>query len=54
MPAARLVSPLAMLALLVLGSDAASAQESLYMPRGVAKAYRNGTRAKDGRPGPKY
>ena len=33
---------------------AASAQDSLYMPRAVAQAYRNGTRAKIGKPGPKY
>ena len=33
---------------------AASAQDSLYMPRAVAQAYRNGTRVKIGKPGPKY
>src|SRR3954469_6580706 len=27
---------------------------SLYMPRGVAAAYRKGTRSPDGRPGPNY
>ncbi len=30
-----------------------SAQQ-LYMPRGVAKAFANGTRSMDGKPGPKY
>ena len=32
----------------------AGAQQSLYSPRAVAKAFRNGTRSPDGRPGPKY
>ena len=28
--------------------------QSLYMPRNVARAYANGTRSMDGKPGPKY
>jgi len=38
---------------LCLAATPAHAQ-SLYMPRGVAKAYANGTRTRDGRPGPRY
>jgi hypothetical protein len=40
-------------ALSVAGAPAAHAQ-SLYMPRGVAKAYAKGTRSRDGRPGPNF
>ncbi|HET7187290.1 MAG TPA: M1 family metallopeptidase [Gemmatimonadaceae bacterium] len=39
---------------LLASPELASAQDSLYMPRAVAQAYRNGTRAKNGKPGPKY
>jgi len=31
-----------------------TASNALYMPRGVAEAYRKGTRSPDGRPGPNY
>src|SRR6476659_1356006 len=31
-----------------------AAAQSLYMPRGVKRAYQLGTRLPDGRPGPKY
>jgi hypothetical protein len=31
-----------------------TAAQQLYVPRNVAAAYKNGTRANDGRPGPKY
>ena len=55
-PAIRSTTTLAALALLALPAATALAQQSdpLYMPRAVARAYRNGTRAKNGRPGPKY
>jgi len=43
----------ALLAPLSLGAASAHAQ-TLYEPRGVAKAYANGTRSRDGRPGPRY
>jgi hypothetical protein len=43
------------LAAIALSLAAAPAHaQSLYMPRGVAKAYANGTRTRDGRPGPRY
>jgi hypothetical protein len=41
------------LAALSLGAPFAGAQ-SLYVPRGVAKAYAKGTRTRDGRPGPNF
>ena len=44
---------LALLAPLWLGAASAHAQ-ALYVPRGIAKAYANGTRTRDGRPGPRY
>jgi hypothetical protein len=34
--------------------EKAAAQQTLYRPRAVAQAYRNGTRSPDGRPGPRY
>ena len=43
----------ALLAPLWLGVELAHAQ-TLYEPRGVAKAYATGTRSRDGRPGPRY
>ena len=49
----RLTTTIAVFGLLA-PSAAASAQDSLYMPRAVAQAYRNGTRAMNGKPGPKY
>ena len=44
---------LALLAAFALGAAPAPAQ-SLYVPRGVAKAYAKGTRTRDGRPGPNF
>ena len=44
---------LAVLAAFLLDVAAAHAQ-SLYVPRGVAKAYAKGTRTRDGRPGPNF
>lgn len=43
----------ALFALATLSATAA-ATDSLYMPRAVQAAYRNGTRSPDGRPGPRY
>jgi hypothetical protein len=43
----------ALIALAALSATAPSG-DSLYMPRAVQHAYRNGTRSLDGRPGPKY
>jgi hypothetical protein len=55
-PRATLVSCLALLALAPL--PALHAQQpgtsQLYQPRAVKRAYENGTRSPDGRPGPKY
>ncbi|WP_240163504.1 M1 family metallopeptidase [Spirosoma taeanense] len=42
-----------LLCILALGAGAAQAQ-SLYMPRNIKKAYQQGTRSMNGRPGPKY
>ncbi len=46
-------SVISALAAIGLGAAAAHAQ-SLYVPRGVAKAYAKGTRTRDGRPGPNF
>ncbi len=46
--------PAALLALLAALMPTAAAAQSLSMPRNVAQAVANGTRALDGRPGPKY
>ena len=35
-------------------THAAQAQTSLYQPRDIKRAYAKGTRAADGRPGPRY
>lgn len=39
---------------IIVAASAVVAAQDLYIPRNVAKAYRNGTRSADGRPGPKY
>ncbi|MDQ2768076.1 MAG: M1 family metallopeptidase [Gemmatimonadota bacterium] len=48
-----LFARLSVLALVTLPL-APPASPPLYMPRSVARAFRNGTRSMDGRPGPKY
>jgi len=48
-----LFAKLSVVALLTLPL-APPANPPLYMPRSVARAFRNGTRSMDGRPGPKY
>ena len=48
-----LLARLSVLALVTLPL-APPASPPLYMPRSVARAYHNGTRSMDGRPGPKY
>ena len=53
MPFPRFLAPVAIATLLLLDAAPSHAQD-LYMPRGVVKAYRNGTRSRDGRPGTKY
>ncbi|WP_046243678.1 M1 family metallopeptidase [Hymenobacter terrenus] len=40
--------------LLLAGSLRPAAAQTLYMPRDIQRAYANGTRSPDGRPGPKY
>ena len=43
----------ALVALVTVAATAPTA-DPLYMPRAIQRAYRNGTRSLDGRPGPKY
>jgi hypothetical protein len=38
----------------VLPTPVTTASNTLYMPRNIQQAFRNGTRSPDGRPGPKY
>ena len=42
------------LAIIVFVLVSGAIGQSLYMPRNVARAYANGTRSMDGKPGPKY
>ncbi|HET9729943.1 MAG TPA: hypothetical protein VFR41_11005, partial [Acidimicrobiia bacterium] len=48
------IPPTALLAILFAASLPAQTPQSLYMPRAVKRAFANGTRSLDGRPGPKY
>lgn len=48
------IPPIALLAILFAASLPAQTPQSLYMPRAVKRAFANGTRSLDGRPGPKY
>jgi hypothetical protein len=50
---ARALAGTALIALVTVAATA-PATDSLYMPRAIQQAYRNGTRSLDGRPGPKY
>ncbi len=42
------------LSIFILSGISVFAQESLYIPRNIQKAYENGTRSKDGMPGKNY
>ena len=42
------------LPLAIAGAQDRAPKDPLYMPRAVSKAYANGTRAKNGKPGPRY
>src|SRR3954449_2367018 len=42
------------IAIVVLAFVVSTFGQQLYMPRNVARAFANGTRSMDGKPGPKY